>query len=92
MFFSGQPFEPFNRLYIKPVQVDVKPLVFLADDPRWGHSWTELLALRLAVMVVPSGFDAADFGAPGTYKQPREWLKNPQIFVDLEPLVNHLMR
>jgi hypothetical protein len=93
-WFSGPAFESFHRLFVQPIQVDLKPLALINDlrqaDSAW---WDELFAVRASVNIVPRGFDATDFGAiPGTFRVSRDTLPSVALFIDLESVVMHLRR
>lgn len=94
MWLSGPSFESFHRVFIKPIEVDVKPLAAINQirgaDAVW---WDEVLSLRAGLTIVPRGFDASDFGAvPGTFQVSRDNLNTFAVFLDLESLVMHLRR
>jgi hypothetical protein len=94
MWLSGPSFESFTRVYVQPIQVDVKPLAAINQlrgaDAVW---WDELLSLRAGLAIVPRGFDATDFGAiPGTFRVSRDTLNTAAVFIDLESLVMKLRR
>jgi hypothetical protein len=91
-WFSGPSFESFHRIFIQPVQADLKPLAAINSargaDAVW---WDELLSLRAGLVIVPRGFDATDFGAiPGTFRTSRETLKSAAVFIDLDSVVRRL--
>ena len=94
MWFSGPSFDSFTRVFVQPIQVDVKPLAAINQlrgaDAVW---WDELLSLRAGITIVPRGFDATDFGAiPGTFRVSRDTLNTAAVFLDLESLVMKLRR
>jgi hypothetical protein len=91
-WFSGPSFQSFHRLVIQPIQADLKPLAAI-NSARGAEAvwWDELISLRAGVIIVPQGFDAADFGAiPGTFRTSRESLKNAAVFLDLDSLVRKM--
>jgi hypothetical protein len=81
-WFSGPGFDSFPRLYLKPLQIDLKPLAF---GKRYGTD-NEVLVLRLSAMVFPEGFDSADFGALPGFKTDRDLVANIGVILDLDPL------
>lgn len=59
--------DSFTRFYWKPVELTFYPGV--ASSSQFARS----VGIRFGIIVVPSGFDAADFGAvPGTFHTDRE--------------------
>ena len=94
MYFSGPSFESFTRVFVQPIQVDLKPLAAINQlrgaDAVW---WDELVSVRAGITLVPRGFDATDFGAiPGTFRVSRDTLNTAAVFLDLESLVMKLRR
>jgi len=90
--FSGPAFESFRRLYLQPIQVDVKPFALINQarhaKPVW---WDELISVRAGVIVVPGGFDAEDFGGvPGTFHVSRDTIPTAAVFLDLDAAVRKL--
>jgi hypothetical protein len=67
-------------------QVDVKPISLFLRGRAYG-SRDEFLSVRVGVMVVPKGFDSADFGALPGFKTDREFLKTVSVAIDLGPLI-----
>jgi hypothetical protein len=94
-WISGPAFEPFTRTYLKPIQIDFKPGVFIklpckgCREGVWG-SLDELVSLRGSLILIPSGFNAADFGAPSSYRVVRDKNLSLGLFVDLEPLARRI--
>jgi hypothetical protein len=91
IFWVGGPaFESFDRVYLKPIQVDFKPLVTLVtlldDLPKYG-SPLELISFRAGLLVMPGGLAAKDFGALPGFKVEREFLSTFSVMLDLEPLM-----
>jgi hypothetical protein len=84
-WFSGPAFESFQRLYLRPFQVEIKPISLVSRDKPYG-SRDEFLAVRFGVIVFPEGFDSADFGARPGFKTDRDILKTFALVVDLDPL------
>jgi hypothetical protein len=72
---SGPAFNSFSRAFMEPIRAEFRPL---AKVP-----YLKALILRGAIIVVPQGFDATDFGAiPGTFHTSGDVLKSAGIFVD----------
>jgi hypothetical protein len=86
LWSSGPGFDAFHRFYLKPLQVDVKPISLLRRGKAYG-SRDEFLSVRVGVIVVPEGFDSADFGALPGFKTDREFLKTVSIAIDLGSLI-----
>jgi hypothetical protein len=92
--FSGAPPGSFTRPTIEPLRVTWKPLAMKpmplqtgAADARAAYR-REWLQIRLAVTVLPGGFDAEDFGAiPGSYKSGTEVQTNLYVMVNVANLL-----
>jgi hypothetical protein len=87
-WFTGPAFESFRRVYLKPIQVDLKPIALvLANKNKPYGSKDEAFVVRLGMMVFPEGFDSADFGALPGFRSDRDILFNFGFVLDLDPLV-----
>jgi hypothetical protein len=81
--FSGRAFDAFTRLYVKPVQVRVRPFAIKSDT-----SWkSQVLVIQAGYALIPKGFTAADFGAVGPFKTEHEVLPTLGVALDLEPFI-----
>jgi hypothetical protein len=76
VFLVGGPaFKGFTRVFMEPVRAEVRPF---AKVP-----YLRAVIFRGALIIVPQGFDATDFGAiPGTYHTSNDVLRSAGIFVD----------
>jgi hypothetical protein len=91
IFWIGGPaFESFNRFYLRPIQVDLKPLVWIRPNALYG-SFLELISIRAGLMVMPGSLSSREFGALPGYKADREFLKTFSVVLDLEPVMRRLM-
>lgn len=82
-WFAGDAFDSFSRVAIQPIRLAVMPLRFM------GRSTQKHDALRLewGVVIFPTGFTAADFGAIGDFRERPDVLwKNVNIVLDFESL------
>jgi len=78
LIFSGAAFESFTRVFVEPVRGDVRPFAFT------GKNWGRAIIVRGSLLVVPSGFDATDFGAvPGSFHVARDIVPSAEISFDL---------
>ena len=50
----------------------------------------ELVSLRGSLILIPTGFDAANFGAPSSYSVVRDKNVSLGLFFDLEPIARRL--
>jgi hypothetical protein len=68
--FHGQPFDAFTRVSIDP-EIVIRPIAFFLHDSRTAtdsHFYLgHLLQLKLREKLFLGGFDASDFGSPGTF-------------------------
>jgi hypothetical protein len=81
--FSGMPSPAFSHVMFEPIRVTVKPLAL----KKASTYKDEALQLRVVMTVIPSGFDAEDFGAiPGTYHSGTEVQGNLYIIVNVASL------
>jgi hypothetical protein len=72
----GPAFDTFSRAFIEPIRADFRPLAK-------QRGWRRGIVLRGAVIIVPQGFDATDFGAkPGSFHTPSEVLPTIGAFFD----------
>jgi hypothetical protein len=68
--FSGAAFDAFYRGYVRPA-VEVKPFNFPGGPSK---AWVRAVVVRASLMIMPTGVEAADFGAIGPYKTSHEVL------------------
>ena len=74
MMVSGSGFDSFQHFYWTPLRVTITP----------GQ---KALSVRLGFIIMPKGFDAADFGAiPGTFHTDKEVLGTASLSIDLARL------
>jgi hypothetical protein len=94
MWFSGEAFNTFERLFFEPIRLDVRPLAIAMDLTGRGHAeWTEAFSFRAGVVVIPVGFRAEHFGAiRGTFRTAREVLPTFSLFLDVEPIIRYMRR
>lgn len=82
MVTSGNGFQSFKRVIIEPVRWDVRPFAFAGKA---GSA----IGIRAALLMVPRGFDATDFGAiPGSFHVSRDIVPTLGISVDVLKLLN----
>jgi hypothetical protein len=80
--FSGEAFRSFTRLSLDALRVTWRPVgLFVKKDavpvPWLGglkFSARDLVQVKMRATLFPSGFDAADFGAGGTFDEPADLL------------------
>ena len=84
-WFGGPGFDSFTRVYLKPIQLDVKPIALLHKNGRYGDK-DETVAVRVGMTIFPAGFESKDFGALPGFKVDRDILFNWGIVFDLDPL------
>ena len=84
-WFSGPAFSTFSRFYVRPIQVELKPLAF--PRKRW-YTTAEILTVRIGYVLIPEGFQASDFGAIGPYQTEHEALPSVALLLDLGTLKN----
>jgi hypothetical protein len=88
MVFSGDGFDTFKRFYFRPLEVTISPGAVKGEDSRAtrdnGTKFIRALSLSLGFVIIPKGFDAADFGAmPGTFHVDKDILTTATITLDL---------
>jgi hypothetical protein len=67
---SGEAFDAFYRGYVRPA-VEVKPFNFPGGP---SQAWLRAVVVKASVIIMPTGVEAANFGAIGPYKTTREVL------------------
>jgi hypothetical protein len=78
--FSGEAFRSFTRFSLDALRVTWRPVgLFLEKDAiQLGQgvklSLRDLLQVKMRATLFPEGFDAADFGASGTFDEPADLL------------------
>jgi hypothetical protein len=76
LVMHGPAFDTFTRAFVEPIRGDFRPF---ANRGRWLRG----IVVRGAVIIVPQGFDATDFGAkPGTFHSSSEVLPSIGAFFD----------
>jgi hypothetical protein len=87
-WFSSNRAASFQKLYIEPYIVEVKPLAFTGNSaltPWWRH----VLFLSYSTLVFPTGFEAGRFQRSDP-RFPAELVHVWGIHADLEPLMRRL--
>jgi hypothetical protein len=88
--FRGPVFESFSRFFVEPLKVDIKPIALIKEAGGAKHWTDELVTIRAGHLIVPQGFEAADFGAvPGTFQTSSDVLLTFGFVFDLDPLWRH---
>lgn len=83
--FAGASFDAFYRGYVRPA-VEVKPFNFPGGPSK---AWLRAVVVKASVEIMPTGVEAANFGAIGPYKTTREVL--PAIAVGFD-IPNYWLR
>jgi hypothetical protein len=81
-WFRGDLFDTTARFLIEP-RVTVKPIAVFTNA-----KWARIVQFRGRLSILPSGFDAPDFGAvPGSWSEGGEVLPGWQIVFDFTELI-----
>lgn len=87
--FSGEGFDSFWRFYWKPIGLTFSPAALVRRDQSGNlknclcDRLIRAFTISSAVLYIPKGFTAADFGATGTFKTDRELVGTVAIVFDL---------
>jgi len=87
--FSGDGFDSMTRAYFRPVMLTFTPggrLARTSGTPgkgSAGRSLARAMSLSTGIVYMPKGFNAANFGAVGTYKTDHELLLTAAVSLDL---------
>lgn len=80
--FDGRLFETKTRFTIQAIRFTVKPFRLLSPS-----GWASVLQGRFVLTTIPGGFDAADFGATGSWAAGTEAIAGGMIVIDLGEVV-----
>jgi hypothetical protein len=94
LWFSGEAFDWFQRGFLEPFRLDVRPVALIGDVTGRGHAeWTEAFSFRASLVITPAGFRAENFGAiPGTFQTAREVLPSFSVYFDIEPIARQIRK
>ena len=83
-YFFGHAFDNFSRVAV-PLLMDYKPFVNEREiPPGTKGTWRDIVTVRIGVLIIPTGFDAKDFGAvPGSFHTSFEVLPTVSLVFDL---------
>ena len=83
-FWSRPSDDSFQKWYVQPLILDVKPLS-IGQDPRFRNFWWHSFYVRYSVIGFPGGFEAKRFGGDSV-EYPTEFVQSIGLHFDAEPL------
>ena len=86
---DGVKLEPFYKLMLQPVIVDVRPLA-IGKDKYSPDAWEQLLYVRFGMTTFPQGFEAGKFGGTSPEYPKWEFVRSVGVHVDFEPLIRKI--
>jgi hypothetical protein len=86
--FSSARVDGFNKLYVEPYIIDIKPLATWGD-PAYRTVWRHIFYFRYSTLTFPAGFEPGRFSGR-SQRYPAELLHSVGFHADLEPVIRKL--